>query len=110
MLNRSKAQTSLGPTPKRGPAPHTTRTAPRSGDPSYAGMEEKLSAAPPITVPTVVIQGADDGLEPDGVGPSPADGYFTGGFDRQVVENVGHFPHREKPEAVVRAMLGAAFG
>ena len=77
-----------------------------SGDAGYAELEGRLLTGPPIPVPTVVLQGADDGLEPGGPGPSPSDRLFTGGFARVVVEGVGHFPHRERPEAVVEALLG----
>jgi EmrB/QacA subfamily drug resistance transporter len=78
-----------------------------AGDPRYADTEARLSAGPPIAVPTIVLQGADDGLEPGGPGPSPTDRLFTGGFARRVVEGAGHFPHREKPDAVVEAVLTA---
>lgn len=74
-------------------------------DPRYADLEERLSAGLPIPVPTIVLQGADDGLEAGGPGPSPSDRLFTGGFARRVVEGAGHFPHRENPSAVVEAVL-----
>lgn len=78
------------------------------GDPRYAELEAWLSAGPPIDVPTVVLQGADDSLEAEGPKPSASDRLFTGGFARRVVEGAGHFPHREKPGAVVEAVLAGS--
>lgn len=78
------------------------------GDPRYTELEARLSASPPIPVPTVVLQGADDALEAGGPAPSASDRLFTGGFARCIVEGAGHFPHREKPEAVVEAVLSGS--
>lgn len=80
------------------------------GDPRYEDQEQKLSAGPPISVPTTVLQGADDGLEADVSVPSPLDRLFTGGYARHVLDGIGHFPHREKPEAVTEAVLGKTAG
>jgi hypothetical protein len=38
------------------------------GDPALAGIEAALAAQPPITVPTLTFDGADDGVRP----PAPA--------------------------------------
>jgi pimeloyl-ACP methyl ester carboxylesterase len=51
-----------------------------------------------------MIQGAADTCD----APSESEGldqYFTAGYQRLVLEGVGHFPHREAPEAVAAAIL-----
>lgn len=76
-----------------------------ASDPRYADREAKLAAGPEITVPTTLLIGADDGI----VQPHPGDErwqmHFTGEVDRRLLEGVGHFPHRERPEAVIEAVL-----
>jgi hypothetical protein len=37
-------------------------------NPAYAGIERQLAMRPPIKVPTITLDGADDGVRP----PSPA--------------------------------------
>lgn len=34
------------------------------GDPRYDGIEARLGRRPKITVPTIILQGADDGVDP----------------------------------------------
>lgn len=67
-------------------------------DPNYAEDERRYRGAEQITVPTLIIHGAEDqcclpelseGLEP----------YFCH-FERIVLDNVGHFPQREAPDRV----------
>jgi pimeloyl-ACP methyl ester carboxylesterase len=69
-------------------------------DPRYEKLRDELAAVDSISVPTLMIQGASDFCDP----PSESQGrdkYFTGGYERIVLENVGHFPHREAPGRVV---------
>ncbi len=75
------------------------------GDPRYEALEAKLSQGPKITVPTVVIQGAEDGVNIFAEAPTGRDEFFTGGHKRIVLDGVGHFPHREQPQAVVDSIL-----
>lgn len=74
------------------------------GDPAFDPLEEALAARPPITVPSVVLQGADDG-----VGPPPAIDedapHFTGPYRRQIVPGVGHNFPQEAPEVFAQAVL-----
>jgi len=74
-------------------------------DPRYDGLEARLAAGPEITVPTVLLIGADDGI----VQPHPGDerwrAHFTGEARRHLLKGVGHFPHRERPQAVIEAVL-----
>jgi pimeloyl-ACP methyl ester carboxylesterase len=73
-------------------------------DPRFAEIERRLSARPPITVPTMILHGAEDTVGP----PGRSEGQlsrFPAGTERRVVPGVGHFMPREDPEAVVDALL-----
>jgi pimeloyl-ACP methyl ester carboxylesterase len=73
-------------------------------DPAYEVVETQLAASPIITVPTLVIHGASDPCND----PSTSDRkeqYFTGPYQRIVLEGVGHFPQRETPDAVAEAIV-----
>ena len=54
-------------------------------------------------MPTVVLHGADDGVQP----PRGSEDLsrFTGPVRRDVVPGAGHNLPQEKPDAVVRAVL-----
>jgi pimeloyl-ACP methyl ester carboxylesterase len=81
---------------------HRHQNAP--SDARFDAIERRLAERPPITVPTVVLVGADDGVgRPQ---RSEADmRLFPTGTERHVVPRVGHFMPREKPEVVVDALL-----
>jgi pimeloyl-ACP methyl ester carboxylesterase len=78
------------------------------GDPRFDAIEKRLAARPPITVPSMVLHGADDGVDP----PRTTEGdlaMFPAGTERRVVAGAGHLFPREQPGAVVealRALLG----
>jgi pimeloyl-ACP methyl ester carboxylesterase len=81
---------------------HRHRAAP--GDPALEGIERRLAARPPITVPSVVLHGAEDGVDP----PANSAGcgrWFAGAFRRAVVPGAGHFVPREAPQPWVEALL-----
>jgi len=74
------------------------------GDPALEPIETRLAGQPAISVPTVVLHGADDGV-------TPASGSenlrrFTGPCRREVVAGAGHNLPQETPEPVIRAVLG----
>jgi pimeloyl-ACP methyl ester carboxylesterase len=74
------------------------------GDPRFDAVERRLAERPPITVPTIVLHGADDTVSPPR--RSEADmSMFPAGTVRHVVPGAGHFMPREKPQAVVDALL-----
>lgn len=81
---------------------HRHRAAP--GDPALQAIEERLALRPPVTVPCVVLHGAEDGVDP----PANSEGcarWFTGPFRRAVVPGAGHFLPREAPQPWVEALL-----
>lgn len=73
-------------------------------DPRFDEIERRLATRPPITVPTMVLHGADDAVSP----PYRSAGHmalFPAGTARHVVAGAGHFMPREQPRAVVDALL-----
>lgn len=81
---------------------HRHRAA--AGDPALQPIEDRLAARPPITVPGVVLHGAEDGVDP----PANSAGcgrWFTGAFRRAVVPGAGHFLPREAPQPWVESLL-----
>jgi pimeloyl-ACP methyl ester carboxylesterase len=74
-----------------------------AGDPALEPMERDLAAQPKITVPSIVLHGADDGVDP----PEESEGdreMFEGFYDRRVISGCGHNPPQEAPEAVIAAV------
>jgi len=80
------------------------RTASVAGDPRYDSVEERLSAQPAISVPTIVLHGADDGVGL--VSSSENHGrYFAGPYERRVIADAGHNVPQEKPREFADAVL-----
>jgi pimeloyl-ACP methyl ester carboxylesterase len=77
------------------------------GDPAYDDLEALLAAQPPITVPTIVLHGEDDGVGPP-AGSIPRDRLFTGAMERRLIPRAGHFLSRENPDDVVAAVVQLA--
>jgi pimeloyl-ACP methyl ester carboxylesterase len=80
------------------------RTGSAVGDPRYAPVEARLAAQPKIGVPTIHLHGAADGVTPAGASESHHR-HFTGPYQRRVLENVGHNPPQEAPQAFAEAIL-----
>jgi pimeloyl-ACP methyl ester carboxylesterase len=80
------------------------RTGNAAGDPRYAAIEARLAAQPRINVPTIVLHGADDGVTPCRLSEAH-EKYFTAPYERRVLDNVGHNPPQEAPQAVAEAIL-----
>jgi pimeloyl-ACP methyl ester carboxylesterase len=75
-----------------------------AGDPAFELMEDLLTRQPTISVPTISLCGADDG-----VGPAPQEDedaeHFTGFYERRVLPDVGHNIPEEAPEQTLKALL-----
>jgi pimeloyl-ACP methyl ester carboxylesterase len=74
------------------------------GEPRYDAIERRLAARPAITVRSMILHGADDGVSLRR-GPDPHLPLFPPGTESHTVPECGHFMPREKPEVVVDALL-----
>ncbi len=72
-------------------------------DPRYEPLTERVAQTERVATPTLMIQGADDRCD-EPAGSANQDRYFTGGYERVLLDGVGHFPHREAPGAVAQAI------
>ncbi len=75
-----------------------------AGDPRHAPIEARLGTLPKISVPTIVIHGAVDDVNPH----QKSEGhqrYFTGHYERRVFGDVGHNPPQEAPGEFAQAIL-----
>jgi pimeloyl-ACP methyl ester carboxylesterase len=70
-------------------------------DSRYDRLTRRLVQTEEIATPTLMIQGAEDrcDLPP---GSANLERYFTGGYERLLLDGVGHFPHRESPDSVAQ--------
>ena len=74
------------------------------GDPRFDAIERRLAERPRIEVPSVILQGRDDTVDP----PRRSETHramFPDGTERHVVPDAGHFMPREQPGVVVDALL-----
>lgn len=74
------------------------------GDPGYANIEAKLAQQPVITVPSITLDGADDGVRP------PADASvhaarFSALRGHRILDGVGHNLPQEAPQEFAMAVL-----
>ncbi len=77
------------------------------GDPAVAEIERRLAAQPPITVPTVTLDGLDDGVM--GIGETAGDArHFTGWHEHRDIPGVGHNLPQEAPAAFAEAIIAVA--
>ena len=77
------------------------------GDPRYEETERKLAALPKIAVPAITLHGAEDGVHPPHVTAGHGK-FFTGKYERRVLEGIGHDPAREAPSEFARAVIELA--
>jgi len=73
-------------------------------DSRYDSLQRKLQEVGVLSTPTLMIQGESDFCD----APSESEGletYFAGGYQRVLLEGIGHFPHRESPDAVATSIL-----
>lgn len=74
------------------------------GDERYDSSYRRLSEVDRLSTPTLMIQGALDYCD----APRESEGqekFFSEGYRRVLLPRVGHFPHREAPEAVADAVV-----
>ena len=75
-------------------------------DPAYDGIERRLDLRPRVGVPTLVLLGDSDVLDPlDDTGDDDRS-FFTDRYERRVLANVGHCPPIDGPGAFSAAVLG----
>lgn len=77
------------------------------GDPALRPIEARLAGQPDIGVPTIVMQGGADGVDP----PKPDDRdapHFGGAYRRAVLPGIGHNFPQEAPAAFAEALLSLA--
>jgi pimeloyl-ACP methyl ester carboxylesterase len=83
---------------------YRSRWQPEPVDSRYDSLRAKVAATERLGVPTLLIQGDEDRCDPPE--PSPDDDrYFTAAYHPIVLPGVGHFPAREAPVEVARALL-----
>lgn len=74
------------------------------GDPGCATIEARLAAQPPIRVPSITFDGADDGVRPASDASAHAH-RFTGPRSHRIVPGVGHNMPQEAPRVFADAVL-----
>jgi pimeloyl-ACP methyl ester carboxylesterase len=72
------------------------------GDPACASIEQRLSAQPPITVPTIGIDGSADGVIPS---TAHLRHHFTGPYEHRVFKDAGHNLPQERPQEWAQTVL-----
>ena len=77
-----------------------------AGDPALEPIEAALAQQPPIPVPSIVLEGAEDGVTPSK--PDSDMRHFTALVRREIVAGAGHNLPQETPDAMVRAILELA--
>lgn len=74
------------------------------GDPAYAELEAKFAEHPKITVPTVVIHGANDPGNP-AASSIGREYLFSKDYQRIEIPKCGHLLPREAPEVLARSII-----
>jgi len=77
------------------------------GDSALGAIEARLAGQPRIGVPTIVMQGGADGVDP----PKPDDHdapHFRGAYRRAILPGIGHNFPQEAPAAFAEALLSLA--
>ena len=77
------------------------------GDPAHAADAARLEGRPEIGVPTVVLDGGRDGVEPVDAAADPM-ARFTGWSEYRLLPHVGHDVPQEAPVDFARAVLDVA--
>jgi pimeloyl-ACP methyl ester carboxylesterase len=75
-----------------------------AGDPALDTMESRLARQPDIMVPTIVMQGDADGVDPPAA-EDVAASHFKGRYERRILPGIGHNLPQEAPAAFANAIL-----
>ena len=75
------------------------------GEDRFLEVELNLAEGPPITVPSIVLRGADSGLGAPSQDPSADERNFTQLVARRIVCGAGHDLPVQRPDAVSAALL-----
>jgi len=73
-------------------------------DPASVWLEEAVKASETLSLPALYIQGAEDGVNPPSATTAVPE-KFSGPFAFVTLPGVGHFPQRERPEAVADLLV-----
>jgi pimeloyl-ACP methyl ester carboxylesterase len=77
------------------------------GERQYDAIEDKLAAAPPVTVPTITMEGDANGAPHPP--PTSYAGKFTGKYEhRTITGGIGHNLPQEAPKAFAQAVIDVA--
>ena len=76
------------------------------GDPSVESTEQRLTQLPKISVPSIALDGHDDGVAPIG-GSVDHNHLFTGKYEHRVIAGVGHNLPQEAPREFAEAVLSS---
>jgi len=75
------------------------------GEERFLEVERKLAEGPPVTVPAIVLRGADSGLGAPSEDPSEDERNFTNLVARRIISGAGHDLPVQRPDAVSEALL-----
>jgi pimeloyl-ACP methyl ester carboxylesterase len=70
----------------------------------YAADDAALNPAPTLALPTLVLHGGADPCNPP-ASSAGKEAFFSGRYERIVIEGVGHFPQREASQRVAGELL-----
>ncbi|HET9012830.1 MAG TPA: alpha/beta hydrolase [Gemmatimonadaceae bacterium] len=86
-------------------AAYRAGTSPAETDPADDALRVRLQDPPPVSCATHILTGADDGVERTPLTPEQLARWFPAGAHSEALRGVGHWPHRERPDAVIAAVL-----
>jgi len=76
------------------------------GDPTAEETEQRLTKLPKISVPSITLDGLEDGVAPLG-GSVNHNHFFTGTYEHRVIPGVGHNFPQEAPREFAEAVLSS---
>jgi pimeloyl-ACP methyl ester carboxylesterase len=75
------------------------------GEPRFIDVEQRLATGPPVNVPAIVLDGADDAFARPSAEITAAErAVLPQILDKRIIEGAGHFLPHEKPEAFAAAV------